>query len=81
MKIERPGNSIRREMMRCGYTLESLSMETDISKPVLQGILTDRTSTISTRNLCALARAFDYGTAEFIDLLYSDQSKFHPETK
>lgn len=69
MKIEHAGNIIRREMMRCGYTLETLSEESDISKAVLQGILTERASTISTRSLCALARAFDYGAADFIDML------------
>lgn len=69
MTIHKPGRTIRREMVRCGYTMERLSQECDISKAVLQGLLTDRAVTISTRNICALARAFGYGAAEFIDLL------------
>lgn len=70
MTINAPGHIIRSEMRRCGYTLESLSAACDISKAVLHGILTDRAVTISTRNLCAMARVFGYGTAEFIDLLH-----------
>ena len=70
MKIEQTaGNTIRTEMMRCGYTLDSLSEETDISKAVLQGILTGRSKSISTRTICSLARTFGYGAAEFMDLL------------
>ncbi len=70
MKIDRNiGTSIRAEMVRCGYTLDSLSADTDISKAVLQGILTGRASSISTRTLCALARTFGYSASEFTDLL------------
>lgn len=70
MKIDTStGNMIRTEMIRCGYTLESLSEETQISKTVLQGILHGRAATISTRNIVALARTFGYSAAEFIDLL------------
>lgn len=63
------GNLIRIQMVRCGYTLESLSNETDISLQVLRGILTGRTKTISTRTICALAKVFDYPAAEFVDML------------
>lgn len=63
------GTIIRAEMVRLGYTLESLSLETDISTPVLHGILSGRSGSISTRNLCALARTFGYSVAEFTDLL------------
>lgn len=70
MKInEDTGKVIRTEMYRWGYTLERLSQETEISKAVLQGILTGRAQSISTRNLCALARTFGYGAAEFTDLI------------
>lgn len=62
-------NIIRREMYRCGYVLERLSEETEISSAVLRGILTSRSTTISTRNVVALARAFDYSASEFIDIL------------
>lgn len=61
--------TIRVEMVRCGYTMERLSEQTAISTAVLRGILTGRTKTISTRSICALASAFGYGAAEFIDLL------------
>lgn len=60
---------IRVEMVRCGYTADSLSEKTTISPAVLRGILTGRARTISTRNICALASAFGYGASEFIDLL------------
>lgn len=70
MKTNKNTSSIiRTEMYRCGYTLERLSQETDISKAVLQGILTGRAQSISTRTLCTLARTFGYGAAEFADLL------------
>ena len=70
MKIEQTaGNIIRTEMIRCGYTLDSLSMKTDISSAVLRGILTGRSKTISTRSICSLARTFGYSAAEFMDLL------------
>ena len=62
-------NIIRREMYRCGYVLERLSEKTEISPAVLRGILTGRSTTISTRNMVALARAFDYSASEFIDIL------------
>lgn len=60
---------IRVEMVRCGYTTESLSEKTGISTAVLRGILTGRSKTISTRSVCALASAFGYPASEFIDLL------------
>ena len=70
MKVtEQTFHIIRTEMIRCGYTLESLSEETDISKNVLHGILSARAKTVSTRNLCALARTFGYSAADFMDLL------------
>ncbi len=72
MTIDHPGNLIRREMVRCGYTAESLCSACDISPAVLRGILTDRTHTISTRTICALARAFDYSASDFIDLLHGN---------
>lgn len=56
-------------MMRCGYTLDALSEETEISKTVLHGILTGRAKSISTRNICALARTFGYSATDFMDLL------------
>lgn len=75
MKIDHNiGTIIRAEMVRCGYTLESLSQDTDVSKAVLQGILTGRSSSISTRTLCSLARTFGYGAAEFADLLFRNQN-------
>lgn len=61
--------TIRVEMVRCGYTTESLSEKTTISMAVLRSILTGRAKTISTRNICAMAPAFGYSAAEFIDLL------------
>jgi transcriptional regulator with XRE-family HTH domain len=69
MRLPDAGVTIRTEMVRCGYTLESLSEETLISRAVLREILTGRAKAISTRNLCALARAFDYSASDFIDLL------------
>lgn len=63
------GNLIRIQMVRCGYTTESLSCETDISPQVLRGILTGRSKTISTRTICALAKVFDFSAADFVDLL------------
>ena len=60
---------IRIEMVRCGYTLETLSARTEVSPMVLRGILTGRTTAISTRCLYALAVAFGYSMADFIDLL------------
>lgn len=65
------GQRIRIEMVRCGYTLESLSETADISPAVLRGILTGRASTVSTRNLCAMARVFGYSAAELADRLSS----------
>jgi transcriptional regulator with XRE-family HTH domain len=49
--------------------MEALSEETQISRAVLREILTGRARSISTRNLCAMARAFDYTASDFIDLL------------
>ena len=66
---EHAGEIIRIEMVRCGYTTETLSEKTAISPAVLRGILTGRAKSISTRNVCAIASAFDYPVAEFIDLL------------
>ncbi len=66
---ENAGEVIRIEMVRCGYTLETLSQRTDIAQHVLRGILTGRANTVSTRNTYALASAFGYPMAEFIDLL------------
>ena len=62
-------NVIRTEMVRCGYTLERLSAETDVSIAVLRGILSGRGKTISIRNIIALSRAFGYSSSDFIDLL------------
>lgn len=61
---------IRVEMARCGYTKAALAEQTQISPQVLSRLLSGRTLQISTRNLCGLAKAFGYGTAEFIDLLF-----------
>jgi transcriptional regulator with XRE-family HTH domain len=69
MRIPDAGRTIRTEMVRCGYTMEALSEETQISRAVLREILTGRARSISTRNLCAMARAFDYTASDFIDLL------------
>lgn len=69
MRFPDAGLIIRTEMVRCGYTTESLSEETQVSRAVLREILTGRAKSISTRNLCALARAFDYTASDFIDLL------------
>lgn len=66
---------IRAEMRRCGYTLEALTEETEISKAVLQGILSDRAKSISTRTICSLARTFGYSAAEFMDLLSGNSPK------
>ncbi len=63
------GDRIRIEMVRCGYTAQMLSDRTMISPMVLRGLLAGRGSTISTRNLCALASAFGYTAADFADLL------------
>ncbi len=61
---------IRTEMVRWGYTVKTLSEESDISVAVLQNILRGRTKSLSTRTILGLAKAFHYGTAEFIDLLH-----------
>jgi transcriptional regulator with XRE-family HTH domain len=63
------GDVIRCEMVRCGYTTESLSERTFVSQAVLRGILTGRAKTVSTRTICALASAFGYTMSDFIDLL------------
>lgn len=63
------GNRIRIEMVRCGYTLDSLSEKTEISRQVLRGILTGRSQTISTRTVCMLAATFGFSAADFVDLL------------
>ncbi len=63
------GQLIRIQMVRCGYTTETLSQETDISPQVLRGILTGRAQTISTRTVCALAAVFGFSAADFVDLL------------
>ena len=63
------GETIRIQMVRCGYTSETLAERTGISSSVLRGILTGRTGTISTRNVYAMAKAFDFPAADFIDLL------------
>lgn len=65
------GDTIRVEMVRCGYTTETLCQRTMISRPVLRKILSGRAETISTRNICALANAFGYSVADFMDLLAS----------
>ena len=66
------GTRIRIEMVRCGYTLDSLSEKTEISQQVLRGILTGRSKTISTRNICMLAATFGFSAADFMDLLSED---------
>ena len=68
------GERIRIEMVRCGFTLSSLSERTGISTAVLRGILTGRTQVVSTRSICALSTAFGYSAADFIDLLSRDPS-------
>lgn len=70
MIIPDPVPVIRTEMVRWGYTVESLSKESDISTAVLQGILRGRNKSLSTRTIFGLSRAFHYETAEFIDLLH-----------
>ena len=67
-RFDRAGEIIRIEMVRCGYTRETLSQKTGITPARLRGILAGR-ETVSTRNLSALASAFGYSMAEFIDLL------------
>lgn len=66
---ENAGILIRIEMVRCGYTTESLSEKTEISQQVLRGILTGRAKTISTRNIRSLAAAFGFSASDFLDLL------------
>lgn len=61
-------------MVRCGYTLERLSQETDVSVAVLRGILAGRSNTISIRNIIALSQAFGYSSSDFIDLLSGNLS-------
>lgn len=61
---------IRTEMIRWGYTVKTLSEESDISVAVLQNILRGRTKSLSTRTIFGLSRAFHYEIAEFIDLLH-----------
>lgn len=68
------GNLIRIEMVRCGYTIETLSEKTMISPAVLHEILVGRAQTISTRNICLLASTFGYSAADFIDLLSGNLS-------
>ena len=68
-QYENAGELVRIQMVRCGYTLETLAQQTRISKNVLQGILSGRANTISTRNTCFLASAFGYSMADFIDYL------------
>lgn len=70
MTIPDPIPVIRTEMVRWGYTVKTLSEESDISVAVLQNILRGRTKSLSTRTIFGLSRAFHYETAEFIDLLH-----------
>ncbi len=72
--FEQAADIVRIEMVRCGYTTQSLAEQTAISPAVLRGILTGRAKSISTRNVCALATAFGYCAAEFIDLLSGHQA-------
>ncbi len=74
------GDFIRIQMVRCGYTLETLSEKTMISQAVLREILTGRAKTISTRNICAMASAFDFSVADFIDLLSMPHSNITNST-
>ena len=60
---------IRAEMVRCGYTMDTLSAGTQISPEVLRSILRGQITRISTRNLFALAHAVGYETSVFVDLL------------
>lgn len=68
-EFQNAASVIRVEMVRCGYTSESLCEATEISSTVLRDILTGRKTSISTRNICAMARAFGFSASEFIDLL------------
>lgn len=68
-RYPKAGARIRIEMVRCGYTIESLSEKTEISQQVLRGILTGRAETISTRNIYALATAFGFSASDFVDIL------------
>ena len=70
---------VKIEMVRCGYTAETLSVKTGISGTVLRGILTGRTCAISTRNLYALASAFGYSMADFLDLAAGNAPAASPE--
>lgn len=68
---------IRTQMVRCGYTMETLSAQTGISPAVLRAILTGRAKTISTRNICALAAAFDFSMSDLMDLLSETPLQSH----
>lgn len=68
-EFENAGVIIRMEMVRCGYTAETLCEATELSPTVLRDILSGRKTSISTRNLCSMARVFGFGVSEFIDLL------------
>ena len=70
---------IRAEMSRCGYTLDALCAETQISQTVLRGILYGSARSISTRNLFSLSRAFGYEVSDFVDLLSGAVS--YPDSK
>ena len=63
------GQTIRIEMVRCGYTLETLSQRSGISTQVLRDILSGRSGSISIRNLSVLSGIFGYPTSVFIDML------------
>ena len=61
--------TIRIQMVRCGYTLDRLSEDTGVSKEILRGILAGRTQSISVRTICAVSQVFGYSAAEFMDLI------------
>jgi len=67
-EYEHAGDVLRIEMVRCGFTLETLSLRTGVSQPVLRNILTGRAKSISTRIICALAGPLGYSASELIDL-------------
>lgn len=66
---DQAGSLLRIEMVRCGYTLDSLSDTSGISRDVLRCILNGRSRSVSTRTLCALAPLFGCSAAELTDLL------------
>lgn len=65
---DRAPEQLHRLMQARAWTLESLSRRTQIDPQTLRAYLTGRRRTISTRNMAALAAAFEMPLADLMDL-------------